>query len=104
MVLQNIHRLVVSAMQQGSLYFYMYVFICFFVLCGYNHVSAHMTGHVFTLQCSEILHSLRLLTIYHQVTSRIIWKLWFGAKLNSTLVNGLCLYPFRVPEDRRFMW
>ena len=43
-------------MQQGSLHFYMYVFICLFVLCGYNHVSTHMTGHVFTLRYIEIFH------------------------------------------------
>jgi len=45
-----------------------------------------------------------LLTIYHQVTLKNIWKLCFGAKLHSTRLNWLWLWSFRVPEDRKVMW
>jgi len=31
-------------------------------------------------------------------TLKNIWKLWFGVKLHSTYVTGLCLYPFGVPK------
>jgi len=30
--------------------------------------------------------------------------LCFGAKLHSTQVTGMCLYPFGVPEDRTVIW
>jgi len=56
-----------------------------------------MTGHVFVPHYSEIFYRLRLLTVYHQVTLKNIWKLCFSVKLHSTYTIGLCLYPFGVP-------
>jgi hypothetical protein len=67
-------------------------------------ISAYTTGHVFALYYSKIFYSLRLLTIYHQVTLKNIWKMYFGAKLRSTYVCGLSLYPFGVSEDRVVKW
>jgi len=46
---------------------------------------------------------LCLSTIYHQVTHKNIWKLCFRAKLHSTYISGLCLYPFGMPKDRTLM-
>jgi len=41
---------------------------------------------------------------YHLVTLKNIWKMCFGAKLHSTYVTGLCLYPFGMPEVWTIMW
>jgi len=55
----------------------------------------HMTGHVLTLHYSKIFYSLRLITIYHQVTLKNYLETvsWCKAAFylsDRTLLTSIC--------------